>query len=78
MKKKSKFSNNPNDIPKSAKNSYEKLGTKETTSKAAIPELFSEVSNRKKMSNNQFHHYEMKHFLEKVTKSINSHILNKY
>ena len=54
--KKSKYSRNPNDILKSAKNFDEKL----------YAELFSKISNRKKISNKQFHHFE------KVAKSINS------
>ena len=60
--KKSKYSSNPNDILKSAKNFDEKL----------YAELFSKISNRKKISNKQFHHFETSIFLEKVAKSINS------
>ena len=41
-------------------------------SKTAIVELFSKISNKKKISNKQFHHCEANIFLEKVTKSINS------
>ena len=42
------------------------------TSKTAIAELFSKISNKKKISNKQFHHCQANVFLEKVTKSINS------
>ena len=63
--KKSKYSSKPNDIPKSAKNIYKKLHTKDPTSKKATAELFNKISNRKKISNKQFHRWE-------VTKSINS------
>ena len=38
---KSKHSSNPTDILKSAKNFYEKLYTKETTSKTATTDLIS-------------------------------------
>ena len=42
------------------------------TSKIAVAELFSTISNKKKIPNKQFHHCEANIFLEKVTKSINS------
>ena len=45
---------------------------KRQTSKTAIDELFSEISNKKEISNKQFHHCEANIFLEKFTKSINS------
>ena len=45
---------------------------KRQTSKTAIAELFSKISNKKKIWNKQFHHCETNIFLEKVTKSINS------
>ena len=55
--KKLKYSSNANYILKSAKNFYESLYTKETTSKTAIAELFSKIFSRKKISKNkQFHH----------------------
>ena len=73
---KSKYSSNPNDILKPAKNFYEKLYTKETSSKTATPEIIStistSVSNRKKIWNKQFQHCEANNFLEKVIKFINS------
>ena len=49
--KKSKYSSNPNDTLKSAESFCEKFYTKEATSKTAIPELFSTISNRNKISN---------------------------
>ena len=45
---------------------------KRQTSKTAIAELLSTISNKKKNSNKQFHYCEANIFLEKVTKSINS------
>ena len=45
---------------------------KKQTSKTAIAELFSKISNTTKISNKQFHHCEGNIFLEEVTKSINS------
>ena len=45
---------------------------KRQTPKTAITELFSKISNKKKISNKQFHHCEANIFLKKVTKLINS------
>ena len=45
---------------------------KRQTSKTAIAKLFSKISNKKKISNKQLHHYEANIFLEKVTRSTNS------
>ena len=45
---------------------------KRQTSNTAIAELFSKISNKKRISNKQFHHCQAKIFLERVTKSINS------
>ena len=45
---------------------------KRKTSKPAIDELFSEISNKKEISYEQLHHCEGNTFLEKFTKSINS------
>ena len=44
---KSKHSSNPTDILKSAKNLYEKLYTKETTSKTTTTEFISKIPYRK-------------------------------
>ena len=43
---------------------------KRQTSKTAIDELFSEISNNKEIANKQFNHCQENIFLEKVTKSI--------
>ena len=72
---KSKYSSNPIDIFKSAKKeekSYEKLYTKETTSKAPTTEFLCKISNRKKIFNEQFNLCEAKISLEEIIKSINS------
>ena len=45
---------------------------KRQTSKTAIADLFSKISNKKEISNKQLHHCGSNNFLEKVTKSINS------
>ena len=42
------------------KNFYEKLYTKETTSKTASTKFISKIPNRKKISNEQFHLCEAK------------------
>ena len=42
------------------KNFYEKCYTKEATFKTATTEFFSQIPNRKKISNEQFHHCEAK------------------
>ena len=74
---KSKYSSSPKDILKSAKNSYEKLYTKETTCKAATVEFLSKIPNRKKISNEDFNHCEAETYLDEVIKSINSQTNNK-
>ena len=65
--KKSKHFSNPNDIL-----SQLKALIKNFIYKTAIAELFSKISNTKKISNKPFHHCEANMFLEEVTKSINS------
>ena len=68
-----KHSSNPEDILKSAKKkNYEKLYTKETTSKAATTEFLSKIPNRKKISNEYFNLCEAETSLDKIIKSINS------
>ena len=57
---KSKHSSNRTDIFKSARNFYEKLKTKKTTSKATTTEFLSKILIRNKTSNEQFHHCEAK------------------
>ena len=58
--KKSKYSSNPNDILKSAKNLYELLYTKEKISKTPILEIFRKISKLASI------------FLEEVQKSTSS------
>ena len=74
---KSKHSSNLSDILKSAKNFCEKFYTKETTFKAATTTFLNKVSNRKKISSEQFLLCEAKISLDEVTKSINSETKNK-
>ena len=45
---------------------------KRQPSKTVIAEPFRKISNKKKISNKQFHHCERKIVLKKVTNSINS------
>ena len=47
-------------------------------SNTAIAELFSKTSNKKKISNKQFHHFEGKIVLKKVTNSLISQTNIKY
>ena len=51
---------------------------KRQTSKTAPADLFSEISNKKEISNKQFHHCDANIFLEKFTKSINLQINIKF
>ena len=69
---KSKYSSNPKDIFKSAKNFCETLSTKETTSKAATTEFLTKIPNRKKISNEQFNISEAKISLHEIIKFLNS------
>ena len=73
---KSKYSSNPKDILKPAKN-YEKLYTVETTSRAATTDILSRIPNRYKKSNEQFNLSETKISLYEIIKSINSKANNK-
>ena len=49
---------------------------KRQTSKTIIDELFSKISNKKEISNIQFHHCEANIFLEKFAQYINSQTNN--
>ena len=69
---KTKYSSNPKEILKSAKKSYERLYTQETSSKAASTEFLSKVPNRNKRSNEQFTLCEAKISLDEIIKSKNS------
>ena len=72
---KSKYSSNPKDILKSAKKIM-KLYTK-WTSTAATTEFVCKISNRKKMSNEDFNLCEAEISLDAIIKSINSETSNK-
>ena len=73
---KSKYSSNPKDTLKSARTIYEKLYTKETTSKAPTTEFLSKIPNRKKISNEKFNLREAKISLDEMLKSIDSQTIN--
>ena len=49
---------------------FEKLYTKETTSKGATTEFLSKIPNRKKISNKDFKLYKTETFLDETIKSI--------
>ena len=66
-----KYSRNPKEILKCAKNVYETLYIKETTSKAATTEFLAKISDRRKIFNEQFIFCEGKIYLGKIIKSIN-------
>ena len=53
--KNSKYSKNPNDILEQLKTLMKSFIQMRQTSKIAIAELFSKISNTKKISNKQFH-----------------------
>ena len=74
---KSKYSSSPKDILKSVKKIYEKLYTKETTSKAATTEFLRKIPDRKKISNEDFNLYEKETSLLEVIRAINSQANNK-
>ena len=73
---KSKYSSDPKDILKSAKNFHEKLYTKKTST-VATTEFLSKISNRKKTSNEHFNLCKGKITLNEIVKSINSETNNK-
>ena len=75
---KSKYSRSPKDILKSVKKDYEKLYTKETTSKAATTEFLSKIPNRKKISNKDFNLSGAETSLDEIIKSMNSQTNNKF
>ena len=75
---KSKYSSHPKDILKSEKKkNYEKLNTKEKTSKAATTEFLTTIPNRRKISNEDFNICEAEISLDEIIKSINSQTNNK-
>ena len=71
-----KYSRSPKNILESEKHFYEKLNTKETTSKAATIEFLSKILNGKKTSKEKFNLCEAKISLHEIIKSINSQANN--
>ena len=65
-----KHSLNPTDVHKSAKTTFEKLGTKEDTSKTTVSEALSKITKRKKNSKKQFEFFQPNISVEEVTKSL--------
>ena len=74
---KSKYSSNPNELLKSAKNVYENLYTRETVSKSAIDELLNKIPTSRKISKEHFKLCEAEISLDEITKAINSQKNNK-
>ena len=75
--KKSKFSSNPEDVLKSAKNFYENLYTRENVSKFPINELLNKIPFIKKISKEHFILCETEISLDEIIKAINSQKNNK-
>ena len=73
---KSKYSSNPKDILKSAKENHEKLYIKRTST-AATTEFVWRIHNRKKISNEHFNLCEAEISLDEIIKSINFETNNK-
>ena len=69
--KKSKYSSNPKDVLKSAKNFDENLYTRENLSTSAINEFLNKIPNNKIISNEHFTLYEVEISLDKIIESIN-------
>ena len=57
---KTKYSSNPSDTPKSAKNFYEKLYIKRESLKVQLLNFLNKISHGKKVSNEQFHLLRLK------------------
>ena len=74
---KSKYSSNPKDIFKSAKKIYEKVHTKEATSKAATTEFLSNIPNRNKIFNKQLNLCEAQISSDEIINSVNAQTNNK-
>ena len=75
--KKNKYSNNPQDILKSAKNFYKDLYTRGNISRDAINELLNKIPNSKKISMDQFNLCEAEISLDEIINAINSQRNNK-
>ena len=75
--KKTKYSKNPKDILKSAKNFYENLYTRGNISRDAINELLNKIPISKKISNEYFNLCEAEISLDEIIEAINSQKNNK-
>ena len=75
--KKTKYSNNPKDILKYAKNFYENLYTRGNISRDAIDELLNNIPNSRKISNGYFNLCEAEISLDEIIEAINSQKNNK-
>ena len=75
--KKSKYSSNPKDILKSAKNFEENLCTRENVSTSARNVLLNKISNNKIISNEHFTLCEAENSLHEIIESINAQKNNK-
>ena len=72
-----KYSSNPNDILKSAKNFYENVYTRKNVSKSAIDELLNKIPTNRKKSKEHFKLCEAEISLDEITKAINFQKNNK-
>ena len=75
--KKTKYSNNPKHILKSAKKFYENLYTRGKISRDAVDELLNKIPNPKKISNEYFNLCEAEISLDEIIEAINSQKNNK-
>ena len=73
---KSKYSSSLRTFSNLQKKVYEKLYTKEATSKAGTTEFLSKIPNKKKISNEDFNLCEANTSLNEIIKSINSQTNN--
>ena len=74
---KSKYSNNPSEILKSAKNVYQNLYTRDKVSESATEELLNKIPPNRKTSKEHFKLCEAEICLDEIIKAINSQKNNK-
>ena len=74
---KSKYSNNPSEILKSAKSFYKNLYTRDKGSKSATDELLNKIPPNRKISKEHFKLCEAEISLDEIIKAINSKKNNK-
>ena len=74
---KSKYSNNPSEILKSAKNVYQNLYTRDKVSESATEELLNKIPPNRKISKEHFKLCEAEIYLDEIIKAINSQKNNK-